>query len=516
DIGAGAGSSYNYYNFYRPIQMITYMIDYSLWGKDPFGFHLTSVLLHIAVALALYRLLNMFFGDRRVSFFAALLFVVHPIHTEAVSYIAGRADMLVALFVILFLAGYIKSLDGGPVDGVMAVLCYALALMSKEYALIALPLVGLYHYVFRKRSNRGLMAMLFIITVIYIFLRATVFNFPTFNKAGGGPFFERLPGFFVAITQYVRLLILPFDLRMEYGSPSFSYIDPRCIAGVFILGILIWFMIKAKYNKPVLFFLIWFFATLLPVSNIYPINAYMSEHWLYMPSMGIFCLVSYGLFKVFDKSVFLCLPLTVFMAFLVAFYSYLTIIQNGYWKDAVTFYERTLKFNPRSDRVSSNLATEYMMRGEYDRAIELFQKTAATSTDPAGLYNNLGIAFSTIKNELEAINAYKKAIEANPEFAEAYNNLGVSYAQVGDKQNAVEAFRKAIEINPNYAEAYNNLGSETTDPGLAVEAYEKALEIRPNYASACYNLSVAYRKAGRIEDADRMYRRAQSLGQTGE
>ncbi|HPM42598.1 MAG TPA: tetratricopeptide repeat protein [Candidatus Omnitrophota bacterium] len=510
DIGAGAGSSYNYYNFYRPIQMITYMIDYSLWGKDPFGFHLTSILLHIAVALALYGLLNIFFGDRRVSFFAALLFAVHPVHTEAVSYIAGRADMLVALFVLLFLARYVKSLDGSPVDGVMAVLCYALALMSKEYALIALPLVGLYHYVFRKRLNRGVAATLFIITVIYVFLRATVFNFPSFNKAGGSPFFSRLPGFFVAIAQYIRLMVLPIDLHMEYGSYAFSFLDPPALAGVFILASMIWTMVKFKNIKTIFFPLAWFLIALIPVSNLYPINAYMAEHWLYIPSMGIFFMASYGAFRLYDRKGFK-IPSIIAMSAVVIYYSVLTVSQNGYWKDAATFYERTLKYNPSSDRIYANLATEYMMRGEHEKAIELFKETLKTSTDPAGLYNNLGIAYSAVKKETEAIEAYRKAIEANPAFAEAYNNLGVSYSMVGDSVNAARAFKKAVEINPNYADAYNNLGSQVTDMNEAIAAYERALAINPNHANACYNLSMAYRRVGKIEEADRLYERARAL-----
>lgn len=510
DIGAGAGSAYNYYNFYRPIQMLTYMMDYSLWGKEPFGFHLTSMLLHVGVALALYVLLNIIFCDRRVSFFAAVLFVVHPIHTEAVSYIAGRADMLVALFLLVFLTYYIKSLEGRPGYSIIAISCYILACMSKEYSLIALPLVCLYHYVFRKRPRPATITAIFLITLIYIFLRATVFNFPSFNKPGGGPFLTRLPGFFVALAQYTRLLVLPLDLRMEYGSFSFSFIDPRAFLGIIVLSLIIWSMAKFKNNKNIFFPLAWFLITLLPVSNLYPINAYMAEHWLYVPSMGVFFLAAYGLFGLYDRRG-LKIPAIAAMTCLTVFYSFLTIEQNGYWKDAVTFYERTLKYNPRSDRVYSNLATEYMLRGEHERAIELFKSTLNTSTDPAGLYNNLGIAYSTVKKEAEAIDAYKKAIEANPAFAEAYNNLGVSYTIVGDRQNATWAFRKAVEINPNYADAYNNLGSQLSDPNEAMAAYEKALEINPNHANACYNLSAVYRAVGRTDDADRLYRRAQEL-----
>lgn len=512
DIGSGAGSIYFHYNFYRPVQMLTYMVDYSLWGLTPFGYHLTSLLLHIAVAIALYFLVSIIFKSRAIAFFTSAIFTVHPLHTEAVSYIAGRADMLAGLFMLLFLIFYIKNLDfANPQFLIIAISSYILACLSKEYSLTVVLLVFLYHYAFRKKIKWSSMGAVLAVTLIYIFLKATVFNFPVVSKPSSGALFARLPGFFIAFGEYIRLLVLPFGLHMEYGSPLFKIYDPRVFAGIAALAAMIWVACKMRSKNDLIFFSIaWYILALLPVSNLLPINAFMSEHWLYVPSMGIFALAGYGLDYLYEKRGLKFIALAA-LSCIVLFYGALTVMQNGYWKDSITFYERTLKYSKDNGRIYSNLATEYMNEGQHEKAIEVYKKAVANMTDSAGAYNNLGIAYSNLGRNEEAISSYKKAIELNPVFAEAYNNLGVSYSNAGRKDLARHSYRKAIEINPAYADAYNNLGSDSEDPLEAIDAYRKAIEINPRQANAYYNLGRAYNAIGNTEEGMRMQNRAREL-----
>lgn len=512
DIGAGAGSVYFHYNFYRPIQMLTYMVDYSMWGTMPFGYHLTSILLHIAVAVAIYFLIGRIFDNKTMAFFTSILFMAHPLHTEAVSYISGRADLLAALFILLCLVFYVKDLaENSPECFIMTIASYILACLSKEYSLITIFLILLYHYTFGRKIRWHTFGSIIAVTAIYIFLRLTVFNFPVVYQTVHGSFFERLPGFFVAFFGYLRLLILPFGLHMEYGTPFFSFIDPRAIIGMAAFAAIVFWAAKSRRNNRSVFFSIaWFILALLPVSNLFPINAYMAEHWLYVPSIGIFMLASYGLYRLYDRDKLKPVAIGIFLC-MVIFYGTLTVQQNVYWKDPITFYEKTLEYNKNNGRIYANLATEYMQAGQEERAIEVYKKAVSMMTDSAGAYNNLGITYANLARHREAVEAYSKAIELNPSFAEAYSNLGVSYSTLGESAKAIEAYKKAIDINPNYADAYNNLGSEYADPAEAITAYKKAIEINPHHANAYYNLSRAYGAIGNQEEAMKMYRRAREL-----
>jgi len=149
DIGAGGGKEYN---FYRPVQMLTYMADYSLWKIDPKGYHLTNIILHILAALAVYYLIYLLLADDLIAFFAAAFFTAHPIQTEGVTYISGRADSLAALFSLGAFIFYIKNRSSNRLTGYVCILLsYTLALLSKESSLILPVLVLLYHLSFKEK-----------------------------------------------------------------------------------------------------------------------------------------------------------------------------------------------------------------------------------------------------------------------------------------------------------------------------------------------------------------------------
>ncbi|MFH1395618.1 MAG: hypothetical protein ABIH09_05625, partial [Candidatus Omnitrophota bacterium] len=272
-IGAGAHIDYS---SYRPLQMVTYLIDYSFWKLDVRGYHLTNILLHILASIALYWLISVLFKNSLLALLASLFFVCHPIHTEAVSYISGRADSLALLFMLLCLVFYIKK---SGISYFFALTCYVLALLSRENAVMLVTLIPLCCYSCNKRVNIKKFLPLLSIALIYLCLRVTVLSF---HKASPTSLFQRIPGFFEALTTYIKLLFVPFGLHMEYGNKFFSFTDPKVIAGVLILVLALTHSFKKRQHNKVFFFSVWwFFLTLLPHSNLYPIPiAYMAEHWL--------------------------------------------------------------------------------------------------------------------------------------------------------------------------------------------------------------------------------------------
>ncbi|RKY42214.1 MAG: hypothetical protein DRP85_03685 [Candidatus Makaraimicrobium thalassicum] len=500
------------FSFYRPFQMITYVMDYSLWGLDVRGYHLTNILLHVSVALALFWMVNILFGDVLLSFLTGLFFVTHPVHTEAVSYISGRSDPLAALFMLLCFIFYVKELNSQKKRFYfLMILAYIGALLSRETAMILVALLLLYHFVFgRKIEFKGFLSLSGI-TFIYILLRLTALRGLLAVSAVPTHFSQRFPGFFAAITGYTRLLTLPVHLHMEYGAELFKLSEPETITGVLlVLFFLVYAWGKRKSSKLLFFSVFWFFLALLPVSNLYPVNAYMAEHWLYLPSIGFFLLLAGGVCWLYrSRSLKICSM--VLMIYIPLFYAYSTVKQNGYWSDRITFYERTLRYAPDSVRVHNNLGNAYLKAGRKEEAIASYKNALAVDPGYAEAYYNLGSVYVDTGRKEEAISLFKKAVMIDPDYAEAYYNLGNAYVDTGREKEAIAFYEKALEVDPDYAEAYNNLGVAYAAAGRrdeAVASYRKALAINPAHAGAYTNLGIVYAAAGKNEEAIAMYTKA--------
>lgn len=430
------------FHFYRPVQIITYMYDYSLWGLDPKGYHLTNILLHVLAALALFWFLNMLCHDSAVSFIASALFIVHPVHSEAVSYISGRADALSLSFMLVAFIFYIKGLERrNPFFYAVVFFSYALALLSRESAIIFPVLVLLYHYSFsgdggldnRKagRLKRKFSIILFTgivaITVAYIAFRATSLKHLIPVYALSTTLTQRLPGFFVALANYIKLLFLPIGLHMEYGNKLFKFSDPIALAGVAVLIFLLALAFAARNRKRIVFFSVsWFLIALLPVSNLYPAGAYMAEHWLYLPSVGFFLIIAGAAAAIYKKRGLRIVSVGLVAMFMV-FYCYLTAKQNAYWVEPVAFYETTLKHNLESPRAYNDLAIAYEKAGKHREAIDVY--TTMLSMDPKNpdVYVNLAAVYIVIGKNEEAVELCNRALAIQPENATAHNNLAVAY-----------------------------------------------------------------------------------------
>lgn len=496
------GGSFELY-IYRPLQILTYMIDYSLWSLNVFGYHLTNVLLHILVALGVYLFVYLLCNNRLLSLFVGILFVIHPVQTDAVSYISGRGDLLSVLFMLLCLILYIRQSHPGKMSFSMfflMLLSYILAILSKENALILPALVLLYHYSFKKKINAKLYLPVLIVAFFYMFLRMQMLG--SFYH-GQDILLKRVPGFFVAITNYLRILLLPINLHMDYGNRLFGITEIKALFGmaVVFLALIYAFKIRSK-NKIASFSIYWFFIALLPTSSVYPITAfYMAEHWLYLPSIGFFIILASILIKSYEVKNLKVIAVSI-MVCIVLVCSYLTIKQNSYWRNPVDFYKRILIYTPDSAAANNNLGYEYMTAGPKEKAIEYFEKAIKINPRMAIAYFNLGNIYIGNGDNQKAVALLTKALGIEPNSALAYYALGNAYYNLGDKEAAIRAGCKAIEIDPRYVEAYNNLASVYTEVGRVDEAirlWNKVVELKPDFSVAHFNLAVFYYAQGKYD-----------------
>lgn len=512
--GAGGGGEFS---SYRPVQLLTYMLDYRFWRLNVRGYHLSNIVLHVVMTLTIYWFIYILFGNPVLSLVTGILFVVHPVHTEAVSYISGRADLLSGVFMMLCIIFYVKELERhkGAVFALM-LLSYILALLSRENSIILPVLLLLYHLCFKKNIRSTLFLPIMAITAVYALLRLTVFRFREMLSVShiSSSVFERIMGFFVALTNYARLLVWPVDLHMEYGKVNglFPARFPQAVLGI-VLACILFIYVARKKNMFLTFCILWFFVALVPVSNIFPVNAYMAEHWLYVPSIGIFLLLAQGLILLYERRNAKVLSVIIVIVMCCSF-SYATIKQNHYWSGPEVFYERTLEYSPDNIRMINNLAKIYHDHGETENAIIMMKRSIALKPRDARGYNNLGSFYRDLGRNQEAIGMLKKALSIDPDQKEIHNNLGLAYASVGRHQEAVESYKRAIAIRLDYAKAHNNLANTYSDLGRydeAVAAYKKAIQIDPDFAQAYYNLSLVYFRNQQIESSIEYFDKARTL-----
>lgn len=451
----GSGSKEN---LYRPVQMGSYALDYSIWKLDVRGYHLTNIILHILVALALYWFCLSLFKDNLLSFLAAVFFVVHPTHTEVVAYISGRADSLAALFLLLSFIFYLRYLNSSKFFLAAAVIVsYILALFSRESALIFPVALLLYHWLFKKRLRLRLFLILSGLSGFYIVLRLFLLNNLLPQKIIYIPLAQRAFGFLASLPQYLRLLVFPFWLHMEYGQLPSGSVGLKSLLGIaFLTWFLIYVLRKPKKEGLVLFSLSWFLLLLLPQSNLYPVNAYMAEHWLYLPSVGFFFILAAGLSRMLRIKKIRILA-GVFIFSLLVFYSWLTVRQNNHWANAEELYSYTLGYGPKNSELYNNLASIYQARGETEKAVSFYGKAIQSQPDYADANYNLAVTYHQLGKMKEAVQFYAKAIKSDPEHAESMINLATIYYGSGRRQEAIALYKQAVKIRPNHPVGHVNL-----------------------------------------------------------
>jgi hypothetical protein len=417
DIGAGADYLYNYY---RPIFTTTFIADYALYKLNPAGFHITNILLHILTGLSLCWLIHLLFNNKILSYIAGILFLIHPIQTEAVAYISGRADILAGLFTILCFCFYILfNKEKKPEDYFSMLFCFICALLSKESSIVIPALFLLYHYIFKIKASLQTFMPILAATAIYIFLHQIIIN--TSSHISSQSIYTGTLYFFKSLPIYLKIITAPFGLHYDYGKPALIFKNSEIVLGlaVFIILILVFFF-KRKTNKLLSFSIIWFLLTLIPSLNFYPTSYYMAEHYLYLPIAGFTLVISNYLYNAYIKNKQITI---ICICIIFIFYSALTVQQNKYWKNPASLYERILKYNSKSMLAYNNMANFYARNKNYNEAFNYYKKALAITPRPANIYYNMGETYKIIGEIEKAIVAYKKAIAIDPYYIEAYYNL---------------------------------------------------------------------------------------------
>ena len=487
-------------NFYRPLLSVSFMLDYilSTLGEtrpDPavtpsdlgtFFFHLSSTLWHIAAALFLLALMIRLGAPRPVQAIVSLVYVVHPLHTEAVAYISGRADSMSAAFIFagLYFATWHETPRRSYAGLALTLLCFAGGLLSKESTLIfpALLLFGVLLAFPRSGTGTILARWLpflasLVLLGVYTALRLTVLNFASDSTLPDTTFLDRIIATLQAFALYIGLIFAPLGLHMERTLAEVpTYV--AAIGLVLLAACLALIVIAVKKSRPrIAFAMACFFVTWLPISGIFPLNAPMAEHWMYVPLAGFLWAVAEALYAALTtadgrpRKIALTYAVAALVILWTAGLLALTVNRNGDWHDNESIYTATLRESPGSLRVHFNLAVTYDdlldnpygARRHYDAVTRIYRARKRENpsiqnrfwNDELEAYLSLGNIYLEQKRFAEAFNHYNVVLATKPNDsnvalqAMASYGMGRSFLAVGERERAIQHFEGALRIFPD-------------------------------------------------------------------
>ncbi|MFC1752184.1 tetratricopeptide repeat protein [Thermoproteota archaeon] len=501
---------------YRPTVTLSYMIDYSFLKREPFGYHLTNILLHAVNGILLYILLRLLTTGNFLALCSSLIFCSHPINTSVVNHISFREELLVVSFSLL---AFILFLTYKKAYGIKRFIFYFfscfsffLAALSKEVAIVFPVLLVLYDYIFEfegdiKRTLSSIKSRYLgyiIVSVCYLLIYFLFIgnNQPANIPYVGGTIFNHILTVLKIQGRYISSFFLPLQISIEpfhYAPIANSILDPEVLLSIGLLALLIYLGLRMQARLRVVSFgIFWFFVTMFPTSGIF-VRLYHMFAFRYMYFAGIgFCVVLAVLCERLAYVKFLRerIPnLWAISAFLIiGFFVPSTIAQNMFWKNDFTVGKNQEMFYPDTPESQSLLIEYFCEQGFFQEGARRLEWYLKYRPYDAMAYKNLGGCYMSLGREDLAIEAFNMAVELRPDSTEAYYSLGCIYLEERRLDEAEESFKKVIEMDPEFCEALNNLGVTYLWKNEYEQAklyFDRVFEIAPTKKGIKLNLELA-------------------------
>ena len=520
---------------YRPIQNISYFFDYVFWNTDPFGFHLSNVLWHVASGVLLYFLLLRLLQPLRdrfaehlisgASFFIAALWIVHPVHSAAVDYISGRADSLAFVFACASWLTYLRARSITSRVGRYTVQTAAAALAltslcSRETGCVWMLLFLFHLFAFdktqSKRSKAVVTGICFCLVAIYAGFRQLPSEHLLISAAPTLSLTERAALMLRALGDYARLMVFPANLHVERSARDSGATLITCgLIAILVLGYGV--LRKGNARSIRVFGAVWFLLSFLPISNLFTLNATVAEHWLYLPSVGLLIFIA-GACLDLTRSRFALLAAAACLALIGL--SARSFIRSGDWIDAETFYGRSLAAGAAKTRFVLNLAQTYVARKNYAKAEALLQNLVTTNPGYAMGQNALAHLLLEEGKTAEAERLFARTTKARSSSPDQPRDwiapLNLAYLKYSnnDASAALAILEKARHDFPGTWRLISLESEILRTTGKGAEAVDLVSDFRATHwwhCGAAIELGRAYSELRRYAEAEAALRRASWL-----
>ncbi len=564
---------------HRIVPYLTLAVDYRLWGHRTFGYHLFNVVVHalnaflvylIAIRLLGYELLRKNWdgkleegqseirnpkseigeeqalgglGEARtrhmLALMIALLFLAHPLQTNAVTYIVQRIVSLVTFFYFLSFYAFIRAYPPGEKIGRMRKAlwlagsfgAFFLALWSKEIAATLPAVVLLYVFLFvvadrRRFLLKGALYLLPVALVVGViglsYLHQHIPLLPKWSEPAGGFYWGVKQNIYTQINVvvgYIKLLLFPFPrfMNIDRDVPLVETFwgGPTVLSALILIGLFLGTLWLAKRSRVLAFGIGWFFIALIPSSSVWPIWDLMVEYRTYLPGFGFHLVLGSVVYLAAHSVVarkgirraWIWAPFGV----LLILYAAGTIQRNRVFGDVYGLWKDAALKSPNKWRPHNNLADAYEQVGNYEEALEEYRTVLKLDPGRMRAYYGLGNVYHAMGRPEEAIADYQRAIAVDSTFALSHNNLGIVYDELGRSDLAEEEYGKALRLKPDFVKPYNNLAILYAQRGELERAkgtIARAIRLDPRYAIGHHTLGKIYALQGKWEQAGLAFERA--------
>jgi len=573
----------DYYNLTRPLFQFSFAVNYALGGLDTTGYHLFNITVHIFSALILFGILRLSFSSARLqkscgvkslwtALIISLIWVVHPLNTQAVTYICQRCESMMGLFYLLTLYAFIRGNISNSRRTLwfgLAVIACSLGMMTKEIMVTAPLMCLFYDYFFLPGSlkesiagKKGVYLWLASTWLVLIASQPATFHGYPDTLAGNTGAYSPLVYLFTqfgVITHYLRLVFLPYGLVLDYAWPP-AALSMHALSSTLLVIFLLFLTIRCTWkNHPAGFPGVWFFLILGVTSSFLPLEDAAFEHRMYLPSAAVITATSLVILKIIRRfspapgrsrwglPAGLVVKYTglLLLTALIATLAALTAMRNRDYRSELSIWEDTLRKRPENSRAWAAAAVALDNLDRTGESIAYYREALRLNPGNAMTLYNYGNALYKAGDYEESIGNYEKAIELNSSRSDYYSGLGSALKALGKYRESIEILESGLKIEPDNPRLYHSLGVVLTESGKPAEAVEmlgralrhdpdnpgtnlqtgiallklkkyreslyylgKARELMPNSLEVNNNLGIALGMLGRVEESLKHFERA--------
>jgi len=539
----------------RPVHSFLLAFNYAAVGERPWFYHLTSIVVHLLASLALFGVVHRTLKLEPLSacyhrtapwlaFSVSLLWMLHPLHTQSVTYTWQRSEALAGMFYLTTLYAVIRGACSSSSRGwyLGATTACALGMMSKETAVTAPLVVLLYDRTFLSGSFRkairqrrhlyaGLAATWGVLAVLLLCFGAKYHSHPGVGfdstKFTIFEYCRTMPG---ALSHYLKLSFWPNSLCLDYAWPRAETVRQALPAALVVGGLLAMTLWALVFRPGWGFVGAWFFVTIAPVSSIMPMPDPVVEHRMYIPLAALVALVVFFGFDVLVVRLSALLTAAppeasrprragrVCAAFLVmaaaTALGWRTVRRNLDYRSAETVWSSVVRQQPRNARAHVHLALALSHRGELDGAFSMLERAIELGGFNHRAYKEMGVIRLAQGRHEDALSYFRNALALKPRYGRLHFHMGTAFSEMNLRTHAVTHFRQAALLDPGFPAAHFKLGVELLAAGQDLEAtrsFLTALNLEPDVANTWYNLGHALERLDRLKNAKAAFVQALKL-----
>jgi protein O-mannosyl-transferase len=512
-------------NYYHPLTTLSHMLDCQLFGLSPGWHHLTNLLLHLLNVILLFIVL--FFLTRKIwqSAFVVALFALHPLNVESIAWVAERKNLLSTFFWFLTILLYIRYVRKPSVKWFIAVFFSMLLGLFAKPTLITLPFVlmlldfwplGRITYRdsgFSLSQNYHLIAEK--IPLLFLSMAWTYLSIHSNQRLGimvsniTVSMDLRIANALISYVKYIGKMLWPFNLSIFYPYPTqMPPVWQIIVASVVLSSATIYVVKKRKIFPWLLVGWFWYLGNLFPMIGIAQNGLWpeMADRWAYIPSIGIYIMIAWGVSTIFRSRKIVARAIPVFACVFFIVISVISYVQTSFWKNSITLFEHVIKATKKNVVAYNNLANALIIKKESDLRVPMAYLQKAIELDPSFInsYSNYALCLYKQQRYKEAISYFLKVININENDANLHCLLGMSLLELNNIPQAIYHITKAKQLNPDSFEIVINLALAYEKAGKLIDAigmYKEALQFKPLSQEIYTHLGRCLKGLGKYKDA---------------